>query len=346
MEVIWQSGIQFILFLQGFGEWLVTPMMSITFLGDEYFFLIFAPAIAWCFDYSIGLRMGIYLMFSLAINAIFKNIFHMPRPNWLSTDVKTYFPEYSYGIPSGHAQNTMVFWGTLALSVRRKWVWVLSTIIILLVGLSRMYLGVHFPTDILIGWLIGIILLWLLFKIERPVLKWFTRYSASIRILLVLLLSAIGILIASIIKFSLQNWSIPAEWLNNAGIDHEGVLKIFSISAVFTNMGTFCGLAIGAICLSVIGGFDVQGVWWKKVLRFLVGVIGILILYFGLKTIFDLIPIGETTFFAGLIRYVRYAVVGSWVSLFAPWIFIKLHLAQSLQKSDPLPQSENKADLD
>src|SRR5262249_3757044 len=57
--------------------------------------------------------------------------------------------------PSGHAQNTAAVWGTFAALLRRPAVSVLALVVIFLVGLSRLYLGLHWPVDVVSGWAIG-----------------------------------------------------------------------------------------------------------------------------------------------------------------------------------------------
>ena len=59
------------------------------------------------------------------------------------------------GLPSGHAQNGLVVWGGLAAWARRPWVWTLAVLIIVLLGLSRVYLGVHYPSDVAAGAALG-----------------------------------------------------------------------------------------------------------------------------------------------------------------------------------------------
>jgi hypothetical protein len=73
------------------------------------------------------------------------------------------------------------------------------------------------------------------------------------------------------------------------------------------------------------GGFNASGLLWKRVARYVIGIIGLVILYAGLKAIF---PSGDALvpyFF----RYIRYSVLGFWLSGGAPWIFAKLNLTES-----------------
>ncbi|MEE3718993.1 phosphatase PAP2 family protein [Tumidithrix elongata RA019] len=74
--------------------------------------------------------------------------------------------ENSFSFPSGHALGTVVLYGAIAYLLAkhyphyRIWIYLLAAILVMAVGLSRLYLGVHWPTDVLAGWAIG--LLWLI----------------------------------------------------------------------------------------------------------------------------------------------------------------------------------------
>ena len=159
-------------FLQGLGEWLRVPMLAITTLGNEQFFILLLPTIYWCFDQMIGLRVGIIFLMGNTINSFFKLLFHNPRPYWISDSVKPYSHETSFGLPSGHAQTAATIWGWLACEIKKRWFTVVALILVFLIGLSRLYLGVHFLTDVVLGWLIGGLLVWAFSAWHGKVGKW------------------------------------------------------------------------------------------------------------------------------------------------------------------------------
>jgi membrane-associated phospholipid phosphatase len=89
-----------------------------------------------------------------------KHLFERPRPEEVFSDM-------SYSFPSGHSFFAVVVYGFIgywlsrdASPVQRRWVWAGVTLAVLLVGFSRMYLGVHFPTDVAAGYAIGVAWLW------------------------------------------------------------------------------------------------------------------------------------------------------------------------------------------
>ena len=326
MEMIYETGITLIYALQNNAAWLIPVMRLFTFMGNEEFYLLIAPALFWCIQPDLGLRLGIYLMMSASLNSIVKILLHTPRPYWYDDRIRALTTETSFGMPSGHAQNSVVVWGAIANYIGRWWGWLLAIVIILMIGISRIFLGVHFPVDVLMGWAIGAVLLFLMLKLEKPLLRWMEPFSLSIKILLIFTASIGIIIIGFIAQKSQSSWQLPVEWLQlaiNASPDAEP-FSPFALDGLFSNAGALFGLAAGGYFIKAKGGFKVQGPLGKLALRYGLGVVGILIFWMGLKALF---PGGESA--AALIfRYIRYALVGLWVTAIAPLIFVKLHLAE------------------
>lgn len=160
--VAWQSSM----------PWLAGPMQFLTFLGTEEFFLLLLPVLYWSVDVSLGLRVGVILLISAGINSSLKLAFHLPRPYWMDSQIKAFAPETSFGLPSGHAQNAGPVWGTVTSWLKKNWSWAAAVIVILLISLSRIYLGVHFPTDVLGGWIAGGLILWAAVRYSARVADW------------------------------------------------------------------------------------------------------------------------------------------------------------------------------
>ena len=322
MDTIWNSGISLILFLQNLGSWLKTPMAGFSFLGTEYFFLVLLPCIYWCIEARIGLRVAIILLLSTSVNDSFKMLFHGPRPYWYSSDVIAYARESSFGVPSGHAQIATGVWGILAITLRKWWAWLIACLIILMIGISRMYLGVHFFHDVILGWLIGVILLWLVVHFWYPIATWLKKLDLGKQIL-VAFLSSLFVILISFIPFAwlkLTHWQAPQAWAEYA-------TGAISMSGSFTTAGTIFGLFTGLAWFAKKGGFDPGGLVWKRITRFVIGVVGILSLYLGLKVVFGLIIPDSEALIPLLLRYIRYFLVGAWISAGAPWVFVHLRLA-------------------
>lgn len=325
MDAILNLGHAIIIWLQSLGGWLVAPMNFFTFLGTEQFYLVVAPAILWCLDASLGLKMGLSLMFSSATYSILKMIFHGPRPYWVEARVQPLSAETSFGIPSGHAQNAVVFWGMLAAWIRKTWFWIIAIALMFFIGISRVHLGVHYPTDVLAGWATGALLLWLILHYEKRLSQWLSRQKATDKVLYALGASLWLILLGALVRLAQGDWVMPAGWATLAA-RAPGAQPIdpWELSGLVSNAGTFFGLALGGILLRQRGWFNARGPALQLVARYLIGLAGVLILWYGLGVIF---PRGEALI-PYVLRYVRYGLVGLWVSGLAPMVFIRLKLAK------------------
>ncbi|HEY5729165.1 MAG TPA: phosphatase PAP2 family protein, partial [Anaerolineales bacterium] len=159
MDSLYQFGIQLIQSIQTLSPALDGLMNIGSSIGLPEFFLVLIPFIYWNIDRRVGIRAMFVLLYFDFINASLKVLFHEPRPFWLG-GVKQLSTEGSYGLPSGHSGRTLAVAGYLATQVRKNWFWAIAIIYILFVGISRMYLGMHFPQDVLGGWLLGILVIW------------------------------------------------------------------------------------------------------------------------------------------------------------------------------------------
>lgn len=139
---------------------LTKVMIFITYTGEWFIYLpiIFVLMIFPKFRMKYGIPLFIALFLSAGFNIVFKHIFSVPRP-----DAYTHLVEESgFGFPSGHATNSTAFIGFLAYLLMtyskkelRTVICVSSITLIALIGISRVYLGVHSPTDIIGGVLLG-----------------------------------------------------------------------------------------------------------------------------------------------------------------------------------------------
>jgi undecaprenyl-diphosphatase len=149
-----------------FPGWLDGPMRIITALGYYWVVLPLLAAAVFVF-YRRGWRLSAILLLvstagSVVLTTVLKSVFQRARPELFDSGYQASF----YSFPSGHATVAVGFYGmlTLILAYRlrgtaRLAVAVSGAIVVLLIGFSRLYLGVHYPTDILAGYLSA--LLWL-----------------------------------------------------------------------------------------------------------------------------------------------------------------------------------------
>jgi len=297
MDAIFQWGLDFIIMIQQIDTPLLDSFFrAITSLGDELFYLLLFPFLLWCVDFYLGIRVGIIFLLSVYLNNGLKEIFQQPRPFDILPEIQKVHA-YGYGFPSGHAQSSLVVWGSIAYWKKQTWIRNLSVLLILLIGFSRIYLGVHFPTDILGGWLFGGLILGLSYFIFLKVKLDFIQGNMIFKI--------IGITLFPLI-----------------------LLQIQSSPDIISSVAALTGIGYGLLLfLSFIGEIR-PGNWLKRLISFLVGVIGIGIIYLGLKLILP----SEGQSFYQLSRFFRYLLLGIWISFGAPWLFIRMGLARQVEK--------------
>lgn len=318
MDQLIDVGLKVVLWFQWLGDWLAIPMRIFSFLGEETFFLILIPFVYWAVDTTMGIRMAIMLLTSQSLSHVLKMAFHTPRPYWVSLDINPRINETSFGLPSGHAFTATSVWGILAQTVKKLWVWIAAVVLILLVAISRLYNGVHFPQDTIAGFVFGAILLVVYMLLERPVKNWIVQQTRLTQILAAAGASLLLILLVLVTKFALSGYVIPEDWARKAGFFFLGEeFNPFALAGIFSTAGTLFGMLLGVILNPLWGGFYAGGESWKRFMRFLFGILGLLLIHYGLRAIF---PSGET-WYAYIFRYLRYGLDGFWVTGGAVWLF-------------------------
>ena len=251
-------------FFQSLWLWLEMPMRAITALGYEEFFVLLLPTLYWCFDQMIGLRVGMALLIGTTFNTFFKFLFNNPRPYWVSDSVSAYSHESSFGIPSGHAQLAASVWGWLAVEVKKRWFSVAMVVIIFLIGVSRLYLGVHFLSDVLLGWLLGGLLVWIFAAWHKPIGDWLNQQSLERKLILVFASTAVIILLILGARWIVGDWMINEEWVARSAEP----LTPFNIDGAFTLGGTWLGMLGGFVWLTEKKGHFLAGEGgWRRVVR-------------------------------------------------------------------------------
>jgi hypothetical protein len=265
------------------------------------------------------------LMLSGTFNSYLKVVFHQPRPYWISSKVQNLSaPMGSFGLPSGHSQNAASVFGLLAASTRKRWFRALIVFVIVMVAFSRLVLGVHSIADILLGLTLGLVLLWAFIKFEARVVNTFRRRKPVARIGLSFGISIALLALGGVFISAFRNMPIPEVWLENTMLAHPlEAIAPFSVDGLITSTATLFGLAAGYVLILEKGGYQAgQGVFWQHVLRFVIGIAGVLLIWKGLGLLF---PRGENLIGFGF-RYVRYALIGAWITGLAPALFIRAKL--------------------
>lgn len=278
-----------------------TFFLAVTWLGNPEAYMVILTLIFWCVNRRWGIRLLVLMMLSSWVNEFVKSLLKLPRPD--PARVRQLVEEPTYGLPSNHAQTTgIVLWGYLAVKVRRNWFTVLAVIMTLLISLSRLYLGAHFPQDVLAGWLLGgiVLVVWLRYE-ERLAARWGG-------------LSTVGKLALSVLGPVALALLLP--------LDRDGQYPNMFGAVVG---GTLMGAGLGAIIEERWVRFRVEGSIGRRVLRYIVGIALVGLIYFGGSVVPDLEPWALDQ----AVRLARYALVSLTAIGLAPWLFVKLRLADS-----------------
>ncbi len=297
-------GIRVIEAIQDILPSIATPVFrTITVLGDPVSYLIIIAFIYWCVDERRAVRAGIILFVSAGINAVLKNLLAVPRPFVRKPGINLIHAT-GYATPSGHAQNSTAFWPSLLRGVPGKAVKTACIILPLLIGVSRIYLGVHYPTDVFAGWALGaataVFALVAFPRIRSHLAKKIqARFPDMKRPRTSVLIAGIALVV-----FLLNRWSGGETYIG-------GLLFGFAAGAVLlhdADEGTSFSAASGS--------------WYKKALRCVTGGAGLAIIYTAGNALCDLMPDTQLA----LCRFIQFAIIGFWTSLIAPRLFVRIDL--------------------
>ena len=144
----------------------------ITELGGETVYMALAIAVYWCVSKGLGFYILTTGFVGTIANQFMKLCFRIPRPWVLDPDFTIVESARAgatgYSFPSGHTQNAFSSFGCLGMWTKRCWR-VLCFAIVVLIGLSRMYLGVHTPLDVGVAFAMGLVLILVLYPLFRDI---------------------------------------------------------------------------------------------------------------------------------------------------------------------------------
>jgi hypothetical protein len=300
-------------------------MQAVTWLGQAEFYLVFMPALYWCVDAGLGLRLAVVLLGGVELNNALKVAAHAPRPLWLDPQLNALNSETGFGLPSGHAQHAVSVWGLLAASLRRRRVWAVALAWIALIGVSRVYLAAHFPSDVLAGWAAGAVWLWICWRFAGPVAAWVSARPPGLQVGLCFLASLAALLPVVLSLAGLDGWYVPRAWVENSvmslGVAPDPLNEREAVQAA----GTLFGITAGAVGIRRAGGFRTAGSAGCRVARMALGLVGVLCLWYGPAA--ALAPTAAPTGYVA--DYLRTVLVGGWISGGAPLVFRRLRLAEA-----------------
>ena len=215
--------------------------VAITNLGHEFSYVALLVIAYLVFDPQRGRSLGVYVLLAFYLNGLLKGLFDTPRPYVIDPGVlRSHAAELTGpgpGFPSGHAQGAATFWGISALYVRRRWFTAVALLLICLISLSRIYLGVHLPIDVLGGLALGALLVALAPLLDRFDLEAPLAVQVSVAILLPLLLHLLlptpdsGLVLGGLAGFLsaplLLRYDPPGGWGRRAAVGAIGLLFVF-----------------------------------------------------------------------------------------------------------------------
>ncbi|OGQ97450.1 MAG: hypothetical protein A2284_15890 [Deltaproteobacteria bacterium RIFOXYA12_FULL_61_11] len=300
LDSFFLQGLEQIRWLQQYRHPLVDRLMlGLTMLGNERAYLLVLPLLWWVWSRRRGATLALAFFASAYVNTALKLWWQQPRPFQLDPAVGL-ITERGYGLPSGHAQFAVLMWGYLAWRSKWRGARPAAFLLALGIGLSRIWLGVHFPFDVAVGFALGAVLLALVVSSEDHVHKWWSLRPRHFRVGLVAGL----ILLASLVAWGHAN------------------LVVCAIN------GAFAGTALGLLRPRLPGARDHIPFSHRSALAFL-GVTALLGLVYVLGN--WLLPLPNTPWFLPAV-FTRYFIIGAWVSTGA--VLVLDRVLVSLQEKD------------
>ncbi|NLL24802.1 MAG: phosphatase PAP2 family protein [Spirochaetales bacterium] len=283
---------------------IATPFLDLlangaSFFGEETFVIAIVLLVFWNINKQKGFALYMNVLTSVLIMGILKAVVRAPRPFVVLDDIagKRMGTATGYSFPSGHTTTAASFYTSLALLLKKRICSIIAAIMIVLVGVSRLYLGVHWPNDVFAGLLIGVSISFLLYRWSLQLFEDRMRLVRfSIRYGLIATL-------ASLILSVLLNMDLVDP------VAFNDLMKTLALAGA--------GL-LGFGFEEQIVRYRVEASLTKKILRYLLGM-GVVIAIIASKALFP------PSIYA-ISSFIRYSLVGVWATVLFPITGKSLHL--------------------
>lgn len=276
-------------------------MLQITKLGEETAFLVIALIVFWCVDKRRGYFVMAVGFFGTLASQCMKILFRIPRP-WVQ-DPKFTILEAAreaadgYSFPSGHTQSAVGTLGAVAATSRRRAVQAVCIVLAVLVGISRMYIGVHTPADVLVGAMLSIVFILVLYP---------TMIKDEGRGIPVVIAVLTAVTLAYLVF--MESYPFPV----NTDAHNLGS----AMKNAYTLTGCMAGLLIVYPLEKKYVNFSEKAVWWAQILKVIGGLVLVLAVKEGLRAPLDAIFGGHLAS-----RAVRYGLIVLCAGLLWPMSF-------------------------
>lgn len=236
----------------------------ITLLGEETVFMAVGMIFFWCIDKYKGYYLLCTGFLGTVINQFLKMVCRVPRP-WVKdpnfTIVESAKEAASgYSFPSGHTQTALALFGGIARTYKSKALRIVMIVLAALVAISRMYLGVHTPADVLVSAAVATVLIFVFYPI-------FKKVQSSPKVMYAVLCSFAAIMAAYLCFVNFYEFP-DAVYAEDA---------VHNLMSARENGFTLLGCAVGLIAVYTADlkwiKFDTKAVWWAQIVKVAVGLI-------------------------------------------------------------------------
>lgn len=278
-------------------------MLLITRLGEETAFLVLALVMFWCVDKRRGYFVMAVGFMGTMVNQVLKLVCAVPRP-WVLDPEFTILEQAreaasGYSFPSGHTSTAVGTFGAIAATEKRRWLGIVCIVLAALVGLSRMYVGVHTPYDVLVGAACAALLV-ICFK---PIVMGNSEKAMYI-LMAVLVACGVGYLLY------VELYPFPADF------DAHNLTS--ATNNAFTMIGCLCGMLVVYFGEKKWVNFSTAGAWWIQIIKVSLGLGLVLAMKVGLKAPLNML-LGELA--GRAVRYFLMVVAAGliWLMTFRLW---------------------------
>lgn len=275
-------------------------MLLVTRLGEETAFLVAALIVFWCVDKYRGYYLMAVGFIGTMANQILKLMCRVPRP-WVLDGNFTILEQAreaaaGYSFPSGHSQSAVGTFGGIAYTTKNKWVKGICIAVAILVPLSRMYIGVHTPADVLVGSGMALILV---LALRKPVL------SEKLR--------NMKLLIAALLAMAVGFLAYVNAWPFPESVDPHNLES--GTKNAYTMIGCLTGVAVVYFAERKWINFETKAIWWAQIGKAVLGLATVLAVKEGLRAPLEwLLPVLPA-------RAVRYFLIVVWAGFVWPSTF-------------------------